>query len=60
MKIFIIGGHGTIGRKVAAHFQPHHEVVIGGRTQGDVLLDMTDSASIEQALASVGPLDAIL
>lgn len=60
MKILIIGGNGTIGRKVAAHFQQKHEVVIGGRTDADVQIDIADSQSIQAALEKVGKLDAIL
>ena len=40
MKILIIGGHGTIGRKVSAHYQANHEVIIAGRTTGDVNVDI--------------------
>ncbi len=34
MKILIIGGHGTIGRKVAEYFQAKHEVIIAGGKAG--------------------------
>jgi NAD(P)-dependent dehydrogenase (short-subunit alcohol dehydrogenase family) len=60
MKILVIGGHGTIGRKVAAHFKQKYEVLIGGRTSGDVQLDIADSSSIKNALEATGPLDAIV
>jgi NAD(P)-dependent dehydrogenase (short-subunit alcohol dehydrogenase family) len=59
MKILIIGGKGTIGRKVSAHFSKKHEVVIAGRNSGDVNVDIADSASIEAMFASVGKVDAI-
>jgi len=60
MKIFIIGGNGTIGKPVAEYFKLKHEVIIGGRTQGDVLIDISDSESIKRALESVGKMDAII
>ena len=60
MKILIIGGYGTIGRRVVDHFQKDHTVIIGGRTHGDVLIDIEDSKSIYSALESIGKLDAII
>ena len=60
MKILIIGGYGTIGKKVAAHFQQGHEVLIAGRSQGDLIVDIADSASIQAMFERSGKLDAIL
>ncbi len=60
MKMLIVGGNGTIGQRVATHFREKHEVIIAGRTGGDIQLDIADSTSIENALEQVGELDAIL
>lgn len=60
MKILIIGGNGTIGKTIAAHFTTDHEVIIAGRTSGDVTVDIADSASIQQLFEQTGKLDAIL
>lgn len=60
MKILIIGGNGTIGKKVSAYLNTKYEVLIGGRSSGDVQLDIADSASIQSALSKIGPLDAIV
>ena len=60
MKILIIGGHGTIGKKVDDHFNKNHDVIIGGRSQGDVHIDIADSNSIHSTLESIGELDAII
>ena len=60
MKILIIGGNGTIGKKVSAHFAQKHDVIIAGRSSGDVTVDITDSASIEKMYATVGKVDAIV
>jgi len=60
MKILIIGGHGTIGNKVVDYFQSKYEVLIGGRTKGDVIIDISDSNSIEAALKEIGNVDAIV
>ena len=53
MKILIIGGNGTIGKKVSHHFSKKHEVAIGGRNSGDVILDIADSKSIEAMFESI-------
>jgi NAD(P)-dependent dehydrogenase (short-subunit alcohol dehydrogenase family) len=60
MKILIIGGLGTIGKKVSDHFARKHEVIIAGRSSGDVIVDIADSASIEAMFAAVGKFDAIV
>lgn len=59
MRIFIIGGQGTIGRKVAEYFRQNHEIIVGGRSNGDVLLDIADSDSIKTAFETIGHVDAI-
>jgi NAD(P)-dependent dehydrogenase (short-subunit alcohol dehydrogenase family) len=60
MKILIIGGCGTIGKKVSDHFSKKHEVVAAGRNSGSVTVDMTDSRSIQAMFESVGPVDAVV
>lgn len=60
MKMLIVGGNGTVGQRVATHFREKHEVIIAGRTGGDIQLDIADSTSIKNALEQVGELDAIL
>jgi NAD(P)-dependent dehydrogenase (short-subunit alcohol dehydrogenase family) len=60
MKILIIGGKGTIGKKVSDHFSKKHEIIIGGRNSGDVIVDIADSKSIEKMFASVGNVDAVV
>ncbi len=60
MKILIVGGKGTIGSKVSKHFAKNHEVIIGGRQSGDVIIDMADSKSILSMFESIGKVDAII
>ncbi len=60
MKILIIGGNGTIGKKVSAYFKSKYEVIIAGRSNADVTLDITSSDSIENVLKSIPNLDAIV
>ena len=60
MKILIIGGNGTIGRKVSKHFSKKHEVITAGRETGDVTVDITDSQSIETMFKAVENIDAVV
>lgn len=60
MKILIVGGSGTIGSKVSAHFAQQHEVVVAGRNSGDVHMDMTDSDSIREVFEKIGKVDAVI
>lgn len=60
MRILIIGGNGTIGRRVTAHFKQKHDVLVGGRNAGDVQIDIADTASIQAAFEKVGKFDAII
>ena len=60
MKILIVGGNGTIGQKVSAHFKPKHDVVIGGRNAGDVTVDIADSKSIAAMFESLPGLNAVV
>ena len=60
MKILIIGGNGTIGKKVSRHFSKKHEIIIGGRKSGDVSVDIAESKSIEAMFESIGTLDAVV
>ncbi|MEQ9297176.1 MAG: short chain dehydrogenase [Cyclobacteriaceae bacterium] len=59
MRILIIGGNGTIGRPVTDHLSKEHEVLVAGRTHGDLTVDIADSKSIKQMLNKAGQLDAI-
>ncbi|NND87842.1 MAG: short chain dehydrogenase [Flavobacteriaceae bacterium] len=60
MKIVIIGGEGTIGKKVVERLEQDHEVMVAGRNSGDLQVDMSDSDSIERLFQRSGDLDAIV
>jgi NAD(P)-dependent dehydrogenase (short-subunit alcohol dehydrogenase family) len=59
MKILIVGGNGTIGKKVSNHLSKKHDVLIAGRNSGDVTVDITESQSIEAMFESIGHVDAV-
>ncbi|MEL6918550.1 MAG: short chain dehydrogenase [Bacteroidota bacterium] len=60
MKILIIGGNGTIGKKVSAHFLHDNEVLTAGRTNGDLHVNISDSESIDKLFTQTENLDAII
>jgi len=60
MKILVIGGNGTIGKKVASHLNQKHDIIIAGRKSGDFLVDITDIDSIRELLGSIPSLDSII
>ena len=60
MKILIIGGNGTIGKKVSTYFKDDNEVIIAGRTNGTVNVDIADSDSIKNMFKTIGKVDAIV
>ena len=60
MKTLIIGGTGTIGKKLAAYFSKNHQVIIAGRNSGELRVDIADSNSIQKLFKQTGKLDAII
>ena len=60
MKVLIIGGKGTIGKKVADYLSRKHQVIAAGRHSGEVTVDITDSDSIGQLFEQTGNLDALI
>ena len=60
MKILIVGGAGTIGKKVSTHLSKKHEIIAAGRTSGDVTVDMAHCDSIKSMFEKIGKVDAIV
>ena len=60
MRILIIGGNGTIGKKVTERLSQKHEVIVAGRNSGDVQVDFADSGSIKNMFEQIGSVDAIV
>ncbi|RMG76800.1 MAG: short chain dehydrogenase [Bacteroidetes bacterium] len=60
MKIMLIGGRGTIGRKVAARLAEKHELIIVGRHSGDLHADLADPDSLRKLFETTGSVDAIV
>lgn len=60
MKIMVVGGTGTIGQAVVEELSPRHKVIIAGSKTGDIHMDMTSSASIDEGYRKAGPVDAVI
>ena len=60
MKLLIVGGNGTIGKRVTSYFTDLNEVIRAGRTSGEVNVDISDSNSIKKMFEETGKLDAII
>lgn len=60
MRILIIGGNGTIGKPVTASLSKENELIIAGRTSGDLTVDIADTKSIQEMFNQLGHLDAII
>lgn len=60
MKVLIVGASGIIGRAVVEELGFRHEIVTAGRSSGDVNIDITSSSSIQEALDTIGKVDAIV
>ena len=60
MKILIIGGNGTIGKRVKERLQTNHELIVAGKNSGDLKFNLESSLSIRELFEKTGPLDAII
>jgi NAD(P)-dependent dehydrogenase (short-subunit alcohol dehydrogenase family) len=58
MKIVIIGATGTIGKAITAMLSANNEIVPLSRSAGDNRVDITDKASLIEAFAAIGKVDA--
>ncbi|RRG17629.1 short chain dehydrogenase [Weissella viridescens] len=61
MQILVVGGNGTLGQAVVARLRElGHTVLIGGRHDADVYVDMADPESIKSMYASLPELDHVV
>ena len=60
MKILVIGGNGTIGKKVVERLRYKHDVIIAGRNSGDVQVDFSSAESIKDMFKATGKINAIV
>jgi NAD(P)-dependent dehydrogenase (short-subunit alcohol dehydrogenase family) len=60
MKILIIGGNGTIGKKVSSFLSKENEIITAGRNSGDLKIDLSDSNSIKNLFKKNRNFDAVI
>ena len=60
MKVIIVGAHGDIGRAACAELADRHEIITAGRNSGDIRVDITDRASIDEMYRMAGKVDAVV
>lgn len=60
MKILLIGGTGTIGKSVVEKLKSNHEIIIASKSNGDYIVDLTSSKSIEQMYQDIPGIDAVI
>jgi NAD(P)-dependent dehydrogenase (short-subunit alcohol dehydrogenase family) len=60
MNILLIGGTGTIGSKIAERLDADNELIIAGRSSGDVQVDITSPKSIQKLFDETGTVDAVI
>lgn len=53
MKILVIGGSGTIGKKIVERFEKDHEVIVAGRSSKKYPIDIADTRSIKNLLKKI-------
>jgi NAD(P)-dependent dehydrogenase (short-subunit alcohol dehydrogenase family) len=59
MPITVVGGTGTIGRRLVPELRSRgHDVVVAGRTSGDVHVDLTSHDSVQALYRQVTGIDA--
>ncbi|NDJ58181.1 short chain dehydrogenase [Enterobacteriaceae bacterium 4M9] len=60
MKVMVIGASGTIGRGIVDELSHDCDIIRVGKTQGDLRVDLTDSASVNALFARSGSVDGII
>jgi len=60
MKILIVGGNGTIGKKVSSFLSKENEIITAGRNSGDLRIDLSDSNSIKNLFIKNNSFNAVI
>lgn len=64
MRILVVGGAGTVGQRLVPALRTRgHEVVVAGRSSGDVRVDLTSHTSVEvmyRDATAAGGIDAVV
>lgn len=60
MRVLLVGGNGTIGRRLAAVLDQDHTVLTASRSGGDATVDIRSAESIERMYRELPPVDAVV
>jgi NAD(P)-dependent dehydrogenase (short-subunit alcohol dehydrogenase family) len=60
VRVLLIGGSGTVGRRLVPALADRHEVVTAGRNSGDVRVDITSADSIRSMFEQTPDIDAVV
>jgi len=60
MKILVIGGEGTIGKKVVSFLSKKHSIITAGRKNGKIYLDLSNKESIKKLFENNVKFDAVI
>ena len=60
MKILLIGGQGTIGKKVVSFLSKKHSIITAGRKNGKIYLDLSNKESIKKLFENNVKFDAVI
>lgn len=53
MRILVIGGTGTIGKRIVEHFSKDHQVLVAGRSSENYPIDIADTRSIKRVFKKI-------
>lgn len=60
MKVIVIGALGDIGRAACSELEGRHEIIKASRNSGDIRVDITERASIDEMYRKTGKVDAVV
>ncbi len=60
MRILVVGGQGTVGKAAISGFSKGHDIIVAGRTSGDVQVDLKDEASVTAMFVKLKSVDAVV
>jgi NAD(P)-dependent dehydrogenase (short-subunit alcohol dehydrogenase family) len=60
MRIIVIGAEGAVGRAAISDLKLRHEIIVAGRSSGNLHVDVLDEDSIARMFEAAGAIDAII
>lgn len=60
MRILAIGASGTVGQAALSDLRKRHDIIVAGRTSGDIRVDLMDEASVRAMFEKAGAVDAVI